>query len=411
MSELVVAVDLGTSKAACVVADVGSKGGLEVVSLAYGPSAGVERGVVTDVASATTAVDSVVGKVERHLGTKVDQVWCSIGGAHLHSVTGQGLLPIYPPQRVLKRQDVHQVLNHSRQVLISPSAEQVLALPREFVVDGQHGISDPVGLRAGRLEVLTHVITGGKAEIAAMEAAVSGQSRRVVGMVPSALASGLGVLSQEMMDLGTLMVDIGATTTEVGIFVDGALAYQAVVKIGSDHFSHDIAQLLHTTFAEAERLKTEEGSVYTRSVEADDSVMVNQEEHSGPRPMKRKMLCEILESRGNELCQFVAAKIAESGVSQSEIKSVVLTGGGSLIDGCAELFAENLGVSSPRIVQPKVAGSFAKQVASPMLSTVVGVARYALEAGEDDLAPVSGFSSWKERISTLSKKLWFGEKG
>lgn len=411
MSDVIVAVDLGTSKAACVVAGAGPKGGLEVLSLAYGPSVGVEKGSVVDSAAASTAVDSVVGKVERHLGTKVSQVWCTVGGAHLKSVVGKGLLPIYPPQRVLKRQDLHQVLSHSRQVLISPDDEQVLALPTEFIVDGQRGIADPVGLRAGRLEVSTHIVAGSRAETEALERAVGGGTRRVVGMVPGALASGLGVLSQDMMEMGTVLVDIGAATTSVGVFVDGVLVFQGVIKVGGDHFSHDIAQLLHTSFEEAERLKSEEGSVYAAGVNGEDSVMVTQEEHSTPRPMKRKMLCEIMESRGKELCEFVAAKVGESGVGTGALKSLVLTGGGSLTMGTEELFGENLGFGTVKLAAPRVDGAFAKQVSTPMLSAVVGTARYALEAGTDELAPVSGLSSWKERISTLGQKLWFGEKG
>lgn len=410
MSDLVVAIDLGTSKVACVVAEPGANGELTVLSLAYGPSAGVDRGTIIDEAAARASVDSVVGKVERHLGTTIDRVWCSLGGPHLESVNGQAMLPIYPAARAIKRQDMHQVLTNSRKLLMPPDREQVLALPKEFLLDGQRGIANPEGLRGTRLEVVTNIVMGQSKEIAKTERCCAGDGRRIVGMVPAGLASGLGVLSQEMMEMGTVVVDIGAGKTDVAVFADGVMAYCAVVKVGAEHYTNDIAQLLKTDFDEADRLKVEHGSTLPGPVDAEETVAVLQEGQSGPRPMKRKMLCEILGSRGAEHARIVRAKIEESGVEAGQLKSVVLTGGGSLLDGSKDVFEEILGIGRPRIVQPKVAGAFSKQVASPILSTVVGVARYALESGDDDFAPVSGLSSWKERISTLGKKLGFGEK-
>ena len=411
MSELIVAVELGTSKVACLAADSGDSGELEVTSMAYAPSRGMDRGEIVDAEALSEVLESVVSKVERHLGAKIEKVWCAIGGPHLQSVNGQGLSPIYPAARVIKRQDLHQVVKHSRQLVLPPDREQILAVPREFMLDGQRGISDPVGLRGSRLEVVTNVVTGDRTTIAKYEKIVAGESRKVVGMVPSPLGSGLGVLSQELMDLGSVVIDIGAGKTDVAVFSDGAFSFQSVIKVGADHYTHDIAQLLQTDFDEAERLKTEIGSVVSADVDKDEVVEVKQEGHAKPRQMKRKMLCEILESRGKEHCQIIGKVLNESGVDLSHVKSIVLTGGGSLIDGCPQLFEENLPFGKPRIVQPRVTGPFAKQAASPTLSTVVGIARYALESGDDDLAPISGFSSWKERISTISKKLWFSEKG
>lgn len=411
MSEFVVAVDLGTSKVACVAAELDEKGAMHVLSLAYGASQGVERGVVTDPAAAAASVESSLGKIERHLGTEIRRVWCSVGGNHLMSHVGQGMLPIYPAARPIKRQDVHQVLHHSRQVLLPPDSEQVLAVPREFVLDGERGIADPVGLRGSRLEVSTHIVTGGRIETEAAEEAVTGPTRRLAGMVPSGLASGLGVLSQEAMDLGAVVIDIGAGKTDMAVFMDGAFVFNGVVRVGSDHFSHDIAQLLKTDFDEAERLKTEYGDLDPSVVDPGETVGVTQADHDGPRPMKRQTLCEILESRGNELCQLLAAKFEESGFDPKAMKTVVLTGGGSKLSGTVKLFSENMPLAKPKLAHPKVQGRFSKQVATPMLSAVVGVARYALHDEGEELAPVSGLSTWKDRISTIGKKLWFGEKG
>lgn len=410
MSDLTIAVDVGTSKVACVAAGIDKKGNLEVVSLAYGASAGVSRGMIQDVEAVSHAVNEVVGKVERHLSVSITNVWCGIGGAHLESASGQGITEISPPGRLIKRQDLHHVVNHSRQMLLPADREQVLAVPREYVVDGQRGISDPIGLKGSRFEVVSHIITGSSSEVDRMEEVISGSERRVMGMIPTALASGLGVLSQDAMELGAVVLDIGAGKTDVAVFSEGVLAYQGCVRIGADHFSQDICQLLKTDFDEAERLVMEFGSANSQLISPDETVNVTQYDQVGPRPMKRKMLSEILESRAKEIFQHVDSKLDESGL-RSRAKQLVLTGGGADLAGITNCAEEVLGFSQVRGVFPKVTGPFVRQVASPNLSTVVGIARYAMESGEDDLAPVSGVSSWKDRISTLKKSLGFGKKG
>ncbi len=410
MNDMVIAVDVGTSKVACLAAAVDKKGQVEAISLSYSPVNGMDRGTIVDAELVTQTVNSVIGKVERHLGLQATSVFCGVGGAHLTSMNGQGIQPLVPSNRAVKRQDVHQVVGHSRQMLLPPSREQILAVPREFVLDGQRGISEPVGLRGSRLEVVTHIVTGASAEIDRMEQVLSnGGTRKVIGMIPTAMGSGLGVLSAHAAELGAVVIDIGAGKTDVAVFADGVLAYQGVIKIGADHFSHDICQLLKTSFDEAERLKLEHGLAFSADVSSDEMILVSQEGVAEQRSMKRKMLCEILESRGKELFAHVGQKLDESGAIGSA-KQLVLTGGGSLLGGLDRVAVELLPFSQAKLQSPKVSGKFSKQVASPNLSTVVGIARYAMESGEDDLAPVSGFSSWKDRISTLRKSIGLGGK-
>lgn len=410
MNDLVVAVDVGTSKVSCIAAGVDKKGQVEALSLAYSPVNGMDRGSVVDAEAVALTVNSVIGKVERHLGIQAREIYCGVGGLHVSSMTGQGIQPLVPGNRAVKRQDVHQVLGHSRQIPLPANREQIIAVPREYVLDGQRGIQDPVGLRGSRLEVKTHIVTGASDAIDRLEKVLSDSgSRRVMGMIPTSMASGLGLLSAHAAELGAVVIDIGAGKTDVAIFADGVLAYQGVVKIGADHFSHDICQLLKTDFIEAERLKSEFGSVVPGEIEAEDMVLVTQEGVEAQRSMKRPMLAEILESRAKELFSFVGGKLEESGLLGST-KQLVITGGGSQLVGMDLVATELLPFSQAKLQSPKVSGKFAKQVASPNLSTVVGIARYAMETGEDDLAPVSGFSNWKDRISTLKKSIGLGSK-
>ncbi|MCB0825673.1 MAG: cell division protein FtsA [Armatimonadetes bacterium] len=407
-NDQVAVVDLGTSKVACLVANVTEEGKLAVESLAYAPSQGVAKGEIVDADAAAQSVEKVVSKVERHLNRDLNQLWASISGSHLQSQAGQGAVPIYPAGRILRRQDIHQVIRHSRQQLMPPEYEQIMAVPREYKVDGERVSEEPVGRPANRLDVVTHIVTGNSDTVELMERTVGFGGRATMGLAPCSLASGLGVLSKHAAEMGAVVIDLGAGKTDLAIFVEGAYAFQSVIKVGADHVTSDIMQLLKTDWDEAERLKSEEATALFEEIDKNDVVQISQVDANGQRNMQKRVLCEIVGSRVHELAKHINQSLENSGFDQSELKHLVLTGGGALLPGIAEVFAAETQFKNPRIVQPRVAGKFAKQVASPTLSTIVGLARYALESGEQDLAPVSGFSDWKDRISTI--KSWFSGK-
>ena len=354
LQDAVVALEVGSAKVAALVAQPDKKGRLEVVSLAYGPSAGFDRWRIADEEAAATAVDSVLGKLERHLQMPVQRLYLGFGSPSMQSVTGQAMTPIFPGGRPIKRQDIHTLVQTSRRIGLPAQSGQVLALPRHFLVDGQRTHQPPEGLGANKLEVETHIVTCSEPELAQIEGIVKLGNREILGIVPLSLASGLGTLSSDGLELGATIVDIGAERTSVGVFLEGGYVYQCVIPMGSAHVTRDIMQLLSVEWDEAERLKCEEAEAWSSVVSPDDRVSVLQVGMSESRPMQKKVLSEIVESRMREVFGQVADCLENFAHSKEIPIMVVLTGGGSIIRGIEQLCEEILDGKRCKVAQPKV---------------------------------------------------------
>lgn len=409
MDEQVFVADLGTTKVSCLAASLGENHQLKIDAAAVVPCDGLNRGTVNSIEQAGEALSDALAKVEREVGARIESLTVNISGAHLKSDNSQGFVPIHPQSRAIRREDVLQVVNHSRQLMMPPDREQIMAIPREFRVDGQRGVSQPVGLNGSRLEVMTHIISGQTTHVQNVERAVQATGRQIDGIAVSALASGLGVLSPDAMEVGCVVLDIGGSTTDVAIFTGGAVAYTATIPIGANHVTNDIATLLKTTNKEAERLKIQHACALASMIGNDDTVMIMQLEAETERPMQRKVLCEITESRMREIGQMVQNHIERSGMNGLLPGGALLTGGGSQLYGTEGLMSDCLRHIKARLAQPKAIGSAAKAVSSPTMACAVGLARYALETDDQEFAPVSGLTSWKDKIRTL--KSMFGGKG
>jgi cell division protein FtsA len=400
--------DLGTTKAVCMAARSNDKGDIVVEGLAVVPCSAVQKGAVVDAEAAATAIDDAAAQVERMIGGPVDSLTVLVSGPHLASVNSQGFAPIYPNTRAVRRDDVLQVIGHSRQVVMPADREQIMAVPREFRIDGQRGVSRPIGMTGGRLEVVTHIVTGQSAVLQTLDRAVTMAGRQVEQMVVGPLASGLGVATTKEAEQGCLVVDIGGNSTDVAWLDGGSVAFLASLQVGSAHATRDVAALVKTTEAEAERLKLESGAAIARLVGAAEAVTVTQLGSSEARPMQRRVLCEIIESRMREVASLVRRQIEQSG-ARALPPAIVVTGGGSQLPGVAELFAEALGGGTARTASPTVSGPQRRLAETPGMAAAVGAARFCLEGDELEFAPVAGFSNWKDKIRTLRSLL--GGKG
>jgi cell division protein FtsA len=407
-SDLVTVLDLGSTKAVCLAAKQDEEGLLQVKGLATEPTKGVRRGVVTDLEETAAAADAVVRRAQQMSGEDAGSLIVGISGTHLEGVSSQGFVPIYPRSRSITREDVLQVVNHSRQMILPPDREQIQAIPREFRVDGQRDIRRPVGMNGGRLEVVTYIVTGQITQVQNIEKALSMFGRKVDQMVVLGLASGLGVLTQEEIEMNAAVVDIGGGATDIGIFANGSILHTACLPLGGHLVTSDLSKLLKTSPEEAERLKIGHGCSLARLVSEADSVDVLQLGQTHARPLQRRVLCEIIESRMREIAQMVKQQIEKSGLVGMLPGGVVLTGGGSMLPGSDKLFEDVLKHVRVRTAEPNLSGSFS--VAEPCggLAAAVGLARFALQCGEDDLGPASGAGSWKERIRGI--KALFGSK-
>ncbi|HZH98029.1 MAG TPA: cell division protein FtsA [Fimbriimonadaceae bacterium] len=398
--EFVSVLDLGSTKAVCLAVSRADEG-LRVLAMANVECRGVRRGVVADLEHTATAADSAIRKVQTILERDIESVVLGIGGQHIEGTLSQGFVPIYPRSRSITRDDVFQVINHSRQMLLPPDREQVQALPREFRVDGERGIVRPVGMNGSKLEVVTYIATGQSTHIQNLERAVGMAGKKVEMMVLQPLASGLSVVSKEEMEMGCAVVDIGGGTTDVAVFSGGSIAYSSCIPVGGQLVTSDLSKLLKASPEEAERLKQQSGAVLSTVVEAAETVDVMQLGQTHTRPMQRRVLCEIIESRMNEIAVIVRQQIERSGYNGMLPGGIVLTGGGSKMPGTEELFGKVLQHTRVRSGAPALGGELSSAVDRAEMATAVGLAQFALSSSGEELGSVNGTGSWKNRIRTL----------
>jgi cell division protein FtsA len=387
-----------------LAAEPDGAGGLEIRGFATCDCRGLRRGIVNDLEETAAAIDNVIRRVQQMAGEDIQSLVVGISGTHVEGINAQGFVPIYPRSRVIQREDVLQVINHSRQLMISPDREQIQALPREFRIDGQRGIRHPIGMNGSKLEVVTYIVTGQTTHIQNIEKAVGMAGKRVEQMVLQPLASGISVLTEEEMDLGTAVVDIGGGTTDVAVFTGGSIAYSATVPVAGLLVTSDLSKLLKTTPEEAERLKLESGNAYPKLVAETDSVSVMQLGQTQYRPLQRRVLVEIIESRTRELAMMVKQQIEKSGMMGMLPGGIVLTGGGSLLPGTERLFGEILKHVHVRSGEPHVEGPHSPTMNQAGMATVAGLARFAIQFADDELAPAES-GNWKDRIRTFWSSL------
>lgn len=405
----ILALDLGTTKVAGLAVQTGEDGAYRAVAAASVACKGLHKGVITDLDATAEGIDAVVRRIRETATLPEDvEVAVNVGGAHLESVNSRGIVPIYPATRGITREDVYRVINHSRQIVIPPDREQIQAIPREFWVDGQKGITKPVGMIGGKLEVVTHIVIGRAAPIQSVEQVLQMNGLRARYVVPGPIASALGVLTPEEVELGAACADIGGGVTNVAIFAGGAVVFVAAIPVGGGLVTSDLNKLLKTSPEEAERLKTAHGAATSTGIEPAEVVEVHQMGHPHPRPMQRKVLCEIIESRMREIALLVRQQIERSGLAGLLPGGLVLTGGGSLLPRTQELFEAHVPHHRARLGIPRERCARGVSVDEPEWAAAVGLARFALDQ-EDELVRADSTGGWKDRIRSL-RALFGGRK-
>jgi cell division protein FtsA len=401
MSENVAAVvDLGSSKIACAIVDCGSGREARLLGLGVVAAKGVHKGEVGNVEDVAQAIDSAVRLAQGDAGVPVEGIVVGIGGAHVEGRNSQGFVPIVPANRAITREDVLHVINHSRRLMTSEGQEQIQALPREFVVDGTSVSGDPVGKKAAKLEVRTHLISADARQVQSVERALAMGGYRLEELVALPLAAGLGVLTREQMDKGVIVVDIGSGKTEVAVLMQGSLAHCGCVPVGGGHVTSDIQALLKTSQDTAEKLKRAHGCALASECSGDELVEVMQVDQTVARPLKRGVLCQIVESRMRELATLVRKQLDQFGIMELPPAGLVITGGGSRLPATAELFAQVLDGVAVRLAGPRLGNGAADEIRRPEASAVIGLTRYVAGAS-DALEPASGAETWRERIRNL----------
>jgi cell division protein FtsA len=372
-----VGLDIGTTKVCVIVAEQDEDGEVHIAGMGTSPSTGVRKGVVVDLDATTRAIEEAVDKAERMAGVKLAGAAVGVSGEHIASQNSRGVVAVARADHEIAEHDVARVVEAARMTAIPASDREIVhLLPRDFVVDGQDGVKNPVGMYGTRLEVETHIVTGAATLLANLLKCVHRAGLEAEQLVLEPLASGEAVLTPAERELGVALVDIGGGTSSLGIFVGGGLCHAAVIPVGGNHITNDVAVGLRTPIAEAEKLKIRHGCATAAMAAEGELVEIFHIGTREPRILPRRVLGEIIEPRLSEICGMVKVQLKRSGYAQLIPAGIVATGGTALLRGLSDVAAERLGLPA-RIGVPEVSGTMADVVGSPMYATGVGLVLHA----------------------------------
>jgi cell division protein FtsA len=378
---IVVGLDIGTTKICAIVAEVTEDGQVNIIGVGSSPSRGLRKGVVVNIESTVESIKKAVEEAELMAAVQINSVYTGIAGNHIAGENSRGVVAL--KKQEVTRADVQRAVETARAVAVVPQDRRILhVLPREFMVDDQEGIREPLGMSGTRLEVDLHIITGAVTSAQNIIKSVNRAGLDVVDIVLQPLASSESVLSAEERELGVAMVDLGGGTTDLAIFAEGSIRHTAVLPIGGQHLSTDLAIGLRTPQADAEKLKIHSGIAMAELVKDDDLVEVPSVGDRPARTVSRKLLAEIIEPRVEEIFDLVRREIARTGYEGILAAGVVITGGTSMLEGMPEAAERVLDLPVRRGV-PSGVGGLRDIVSNPMHATGVGLVLYARHHGQD----------------------------
>ncbi len=398
---MIVGLDIGTSKVVAIVGEVREDGGIEVVGLGSHRSRGLKRGVVVNIESTVQSIQRAVEEAELMAGCQIHSVYAGIAGSHIRSLNSHGIVAIR--DREVTPGDVERVIDAARAVAIPADQKILHVLPQEFIIDSQDGIREPVGMSGVRLEARVHLVTGAVSAAQNIVKCVRRCGLEVDDIILEQLASSYAVLTEDEKELGVCLVDIGGGTTDIAVFVDGAIRHTAVIPIAGDQVTNDIAVALRTPTQHAEEIKIKYGCALTQLAGAEESIEVPSVGDRPPRRLSRQTLAEVIEPRYEELLSLVQGELRRSGFEDLVAAGVVLTGGSSRIEGVVEL-AEEIFHMPVRLGVPQNVDGLVDVVRNPIYATGVGLLLFGhrhrdARAGE---RPVGGVRGVWERM-----RRWF----
>src|SRR5437867_91771 len=363
--------------------------GLDVVGLGVSESRGIRRGVVVNLEAAVESIKKAIEEAELMAGVEIDSVHLALSGPHIKGFNSRGVIAVAGKNREITREDVRRAIEAAKAVSLPAGREILHVLPQDFVVDEQDGIGAPVGMMGTRLEVNVHIVTGNQSSTQNIVACVNRAGVSVAETVVEQLAASESVLTEDEKELGVALVDIGGGTSDIAIYERGSLWHTAVVAVGGDHFTSDIAVGLRTPMPDAEKLKRKCGCALSSMVGEDDTIEVASVARRQPRVMARRILSEILQPRAEEIFHLVWDEIRRAGYEKSLNSGIVLTGGGAILDGMPEI-AEQIFDLPIRRGCPGGVGGLADHVNSPTFATGVGLVLYGYRnsMGESARAPL-----------------------
>jgi cell division protein FtsA len=374
--DLVVGLDIGTAKVMVVVAEVLPTGELKLAGLGVAPSNGLKRGVVVNIDATVQSIQQALKEAELMADCKIGRVYTGITGSHIRGINSSGMVAV--KDKEVTQADVARVVETARAINISSDQRLLLVEPQEFVIDGQD-VKEPIGMSGMRLEAKVHIVTGAQSAAENIIKCVRRCGLEVDQLMLNPLASSQAVLTEDERELGVVLVDIGAGTTDVAIFTNGAIRHTAVIPIAGDLITSDIAMALRTPTKDAEDIKVEHGYAKQLLADPDSQVEVPGLGDRGPRMLSKQALAGVIEPRVEEIFSLVQQVVRESGYEEVLSSGVVLTGGSAVMPGMVEL-GEDIFLKPVRRGIPKYSSALSDMVAQPRAATVMGLleeARYA----------------------------------
>lgn len=401
--EFIVGLDVGTTKI-CAIVGVPSDEGVDVIGIGTHPSHGLRKGVVVNIEGTVRSIRRAVEEAELMAGREITSVFTGIAGGHIKGFNSHGIVAV--KSREVTDGDIRRVIDAASAIAIPMDREVIHILPQEYIVDGQNGIKDPLGMSGVRLEVKVHIVTGAVTSAQNIIKCANRAGLEVNDIILQQLGSSEAALTPEEKELGVALVDVGGGTTDIAIFHQGSIKHTAVISLAGDHITGDIAIGLRTPIEEAEKIKKKYGCALISLVETDEKVEVPAVGERATRVIARQTLAEIIEPRMEETLSLVQREIITSGYENLIASGIVLTGGSALLEGVTEL-AEQIFSLPVRRGYPRNVGGLTDIVKNPIYTTAVGLVLYGKRGRIGE-----GFSPGEENIFdkvTRRMKGWFKE--
>ncbi len=380
--KIVVGLDIGTTKVCAVVGSIDSQDRIHILGMGKAPSEGLNRGVVINIDKTVHAIRAAIQQAQLASGIEVNAVNVGIAGDHIRSMRSKGVITISNKDNEITAKDVERLLEDCQQIMLPTDQQIIHVIPQEFVVDGQDGISDPVGMSGMRMEAEVHIITGLVSAAKNIYRCVERAGYQVADIILEPLASSYSVLADEEKEAGVALVDIGGGTTDVTIFQENTIRHTAVIAIAGKKVTDDIRLGLSVLHDQAERLKCQHGEAYVNMIDNDETINVPGIAGRPPKEITKSILAKIIQARMEEILEIVAIETKRSGYSDSLSAGVVLTGGGSLIGDLCPLANEVLGMDAKIGTPLGLSGGLTREVDNPIYATGVGLVMHAISSDD-----------------------------
>lgn len=399
---MIVGLDIGTSKVVAIVGEITPEGGVEIIGLGSHPSYGLKKGVVVNIESTVQSIQRAIAEAELMAGCQINSVFAGIAGSHIRSINSHGIVAIR--EREVTNGDLDRVIDAARAVAI-PADQRILhILPQEFIIDQQEGIREPIGMSGVRLEAKVHLVTGAVGAAQNIIKCVRRCGLEVDDIILEQLASSYSVLTEDEKELGVCLIDIGGGTTDIAVFSDGAIRHTAVIPIAGDQVTNDIAVALRTPTQYANDIKVKFACALRQLANPEETIEVPSVGDRAPRKLSRQTLAEVVEPRYEELLSLVQAELRKSGFEEIIAAGIVMTGGSSKMEGVIEL-AEEIFHMPVRLGLPQYVTGLSDVVSNPIYATGVGLLLFGSQhrdAGTSHIMVDGGIKSVFARM-----KSWF----